>query len=98
MLVSYQYRCDEHGPTDVDLPMGTAPAHSPCHVCASPARRAFASPMITSGDQNARRLIEATRATSDRPDVVTTIPAASGRRRKSPTAPPNPLLRTLPRP
>lgn len=96
-MVTYQYRCDEHGPTDVNRPMGTAPARSPCPVCTEPARRVFATPMIARGDHNARRLIESTEATSDRPDVVTAVPPTSRRLPRHPTALANPLLRKLPR-
>ena len=97
-VVTYQYFCDDDGPTEVNRPMGTAPGRVPCPVCDEPARRVFSGPMLSLGDQNARRLIESTEATSDRPPVVTAIPSAGRRRPRQPMAPANPLLQKLPRP
>ena len=97
-VVTYQYFCDDDGPTEVSRPMGTAPGCVACPVCDEPARRVFSGPMVSRGDQNARRLIESTEATSDRPQVVTEIPSAGRRRPGQPMAPPNPLLQKLPRP
>ena len=96
-MVTYEYTCDDHGLTEVNLPMGTAPATGSCRVCDQPARRVFARPMISTANQTAMRIIDSTKATSDRPDVVSSIPPTR-RRRSQPTAPPNPLLRKLPRP
>ncbi len=96
-MVTYEYTCDDHGPTEVNLPMGTAPATGSCRVCDQPARRVFAPPMISNANQNAMRIIDSTKATSDRPEVVTSIPPKR-RRRNQPTAPLNPLLKKLPRP
>jgi len=96
-MVTYQYNCDDDGPTDVRLPMGTATETIACPVCTQPARRVFTSPMLSAVDQNRMKLIDSTKATSDRPDVVTSIPS-DGRRKKQPMAPPNPMLQKLPRP
>ena len=96
-MVTYQYFCDDDGPTEVNCSMGTAPNWTPCPVCNETARRVFSGPMVALGDQNARRLIESTEATSDRPEVVTAIPPTGARPRQRTTAP-NPLLRRLPRP
>lgn len=96
-MVIYQYCCDQDGPYEVSLPMGTAPKVIPCPRCEGNARRAFSSPMVSQVDQRAMRLIDSTKATSDRPHVVTSIPAGAGRSRQ-PMAPANPALRRLPRP
>jgi len=42
-------------------------------------------------------LIDSTKATADRPEIVTSIPS-DGRRRQQPMAPPDPRLQKLPRP
>ncbi len=96
-VVTYQYTCDVDGPTEVGLPMGTATATIPCPVCDEPARRVFSGPMLSTADQRVVGLLDRTGATSDTPEVVTSIPAA-GRRRRQPTAPPDPRLQKLPRP
>ena len=96
-VVTYQYMCDQDGLTEVNRPMGTAPRWTPCPVCRQPARRRFTGPMVASGDEHARRLIESTAATSDRPEVVTAIPPPGGMARH-PSAPPHRLLSRLPRP
>ncbi len=96
-VVIYQYCCDQDGPCEVSLPMGTAPKVVPCPRCEGNARRVFSSPMVSQVDQRAMRLIDSTKATSDRPHVVTSIPPGAGRSRQ-PMAPANPALRRLPRP
>lgn len=96
-MATYQYRCREHGTVDAQFPMGAAAAAVACPACGGPSARVFSSPMLHAGDARARRLIEATTSTSDRPEVVTSIPSA-GRRRTQPMAPPNPMLQKLPRP
>ena len=96
-MVTYQYVCDQDGLTEVNRPMGTAPRWTPCPECSQPARRSFTGPMVAYGDQHARRLIESTAATSDRPDVVTAIPPTGGTARRR-SAAPHRLLSKLPRP
>jgi hypothetical protein len=96
-LVTYQYTCDNDGPTEVNLPMGTATESIPCPACNQLARRVFSRPMVSTVDQTSMRIINSAEATSDRPEVVTSVPS-TGRRRRQPMAPPNPMLRKLPRP
>ncbi len=96
-MVTYQYVCDEDGLTEVNCPMGTAPLRIHCQVCGQPARRWFTGPMVALGNPYARRLIESTAATSDRPDVVTAIPP-SGEMARQRSAPPHRMLSRLPRP
>lgn len=97
-MPTYQYRCDNDGLTEVNHAMGTAPAQTPCPSCRQPARRVFTTPLLSRGNQVARRLIEASEATSDHPDVVTAIPSANPRPGRRGLAPSNPLLHKLPRP
>lgn len=93
----YEYACIEHGRTEASFAMGQAPATVPCEDCGADAKRAYSSPMISAVDQRRMGLIDSTKATSDRPDVVTSIPS-DGRRRKQRMAPPDPRLQKLPRP
>lgn len=97
-MATYQYCCADDGLTEVNHPMGSAPERTPCPSCGKAARRVFTTPMLRRGDQQARRLIESTKATSDRPEMVTAIPPAVARRSSHRSAPPNPLLQKLPRP
>lgn len=74
--------------------MATAPADTPCPSCSSQAKRRIGAPALGAGNSSGMRLQDATRATADRPDVVSSLPAS--RRRAPVTA--NPLHRKLPRP
>lgn len=98
-MANYTYRCAQHGPAVVAFPVGTAPPHVDCPDCAQPARRVFSAPMLSAVDQNRMNLIDSTKASADRPEVVTSIPRG-GRINSKPTpmAPPDPRLRKLPRP
>jgi len=96
-MVTYQYVCDVDSEIEVNLPMGTAPTSVTCPDCGEPARRVFSSPRLSAVDQNRMNLIDSTKATADRPEVVTSIPS-DGRRKRQPMAPPDPRLQKLPRP
>ena len=98
-MATYEFACAEHGRTEVDLPMGTAPANIECPECGNPAKRVYSQPMVSSVDAKRMNLIDSTKATSDRPEVVTSIPDG-GRLNPSKTrmAPPDPRLKKLPRP
>ncbi|GDX31211.1 hypothetical protein LBMAG15_01450 [Actinomycetes bacterium] len=96
-MVTYQYNCVIDGPTDVNRPMGEATESIECPVCEQPAQRVFSMPLVSAVDQKRMKLIDSTKATSDRPEVVTSIPN-DGRRKTQPMAPNNPLLQKLPRP
>lgn len=96
-MAIYEYRCTEHGITEAPFPMGSAPPSVPCDECGDDAPRSYSSPMVSAVDQRRMGLIDSTKATSDRPDVVTSIPS-DGRRRKQRMAPPDPRLQKLPRP
>jgi putative FmdB family regulatory protein len=96
-MVTYQYVCEADLSFDVRLPMGTAPPSVDCPVCGQRTRRVFATPRVSTVDRTRMNLIDSTKETSERPDVVTSIPSA-GRRRSQPMAPPDPRLQKLPRP
>ena len=96
-MVTYQYACEVDGLTDVRSPMGTATDTITCPSCSQPAKRVYSMPLVSAVDQKRMKLIDSTKATSDRPEIVTSIPN-DGRRRTQPMAPNNPLLQKLPRP
>jgi len=96
-MVTYQYVCNADSEIEVNLPMGTAPVSVACPACGEPARRVFSSPLLSAVDQKRMNLIDSTKATADRPEIVTSIPS-DGRRRQQPMAPPDPRLQKLPRP
>ncbi len=96
-MTTYQYQCSRDGITEVKFPMGSATSVVPCQECGEPARRVFSPPMLSTPHQNAMKVIDATKETSDRPKVVDSLPSA-GRRRTQPMAPLNPAFKKLPRP
>lgn len=98
-MANYTYRCAEHGPAEHAFAVGAAPRQAPCPSCGVSAKRVYRSPMLSSADPGRMGLIDSTKATADRPEVVTAIPRG-GRVNSKPTpmAPPDPRLRKLPRP
>lgn len=92
---TYVFRCAE-GCVDFTErhPMSAIPDAARCPSCAASARRIVGAPALGVGDSAAMRLQDATRATADRPSVVTGLPASS---RRTPTSS-NPWHRKLPRP
>jgi putative FmdB family regulatory protein len=92
-MATYVYRCPDHGPWDVRLPMGTAEATANCPACGRAAARQFTSPLLsrTAAPVAAARLRE--EASGDAPTVTTTVPKAVSR----PVAR-DPRWQALPRP
>lgn len=88
-MATYAYRCQECGPFEVRLPMGTAGEVSGCPACGSPARRVFTAP----GLGRSSPALSAARAREERsqeaPEVVTRV---------TPERPEHPALSRLPRP
>ncbi|MGE2728018.1 zinc ribbon domain-containing protein [Mycolicibacterium vaccae] len=74
--------------------MHTRPDVVDCPDCGGPARRMMAAPNLGAAG-SAMALQDATRATADRPGVVSAPPPATGPRRPVST---NPLHAKLPRP
>jgi hypothetical protein len=68
-----------------------------CPECGGSARRTMAAPHLGSTGGAAMALQDATRATADRPAVVSTPPAATPSLHRRPVST-NPLHRKLPRP
>ena len=96
-MAVYEYRCDLDGAFDVALPLGTAPATSPCPVCGSEARRVFSKPMLMSQPRELVAAIDHAEKTRHEPDIVTSLPPR-GARKRTPVLPLTPALRRLPRP
>lgn len=96
-MPTYEYSCDSHGAIEVVAPMGEALESVDCDLCGASARRVFSSPRLSSADPKRMAVIDSTKATSDKPDVVSSLPT-EGRRRKQRMAPPDPRLQKLPRP
>ncbi|MCV7180386.1 zinc ribbon domain-containing protein [Mycolicibacterium murale] len=94
-MVLYAFRCVEGcGDIQQDHAMDQRPDAVPCPRCDAQARRTIGSPSLGRADAAAMALHDATRATADRPQVVSQLPA-------SPAARPvtrNPAHQKLPRP
>jgi putative FmdB family regulatory protein len=92
----YEYQCDQDGVFDVMRPIGTAPASVICARCGGEAMRILSIPMIRSGMRTAwTTAMDHAEKSRHEPEVVTSPPPASGRRR---TLSLTPTLRGLPRP
>jgi putative FmdB family regulatory protein len=93
-MVLYAFRCESGcGTTKQMHSMDDRPDVVECPTCRGAARRTIAAPHLGRGGSTAMALQDATRATADRPAVVT-APSGAGRRQKITT---NPLHQTLPR-
>jgi len=95
-LTMYVFRCNECGSFDAAYPIGTAPASAPCPTCAASSAKVITAPRIGRGATGYSRAIEETKASADRPPVVTGSLPGSARRPLPVTR--NPLHATLPRP
>lgn len=76
--------------------MASVPDVADCPGCATEARRIVGSPALGVGNSAGMRLQDATRATADRPQVVSSLPPR-GARRATPVST-DPRHRKLPRP
>lgn len=96
-MTIYEYRCDEDGLFDVSRRLGTAPESVPCSVCGKAARRVFSAPMFRSASRMGwTAAVDRADKSRYEPEVVTSLPPATGGRRR--TIPLTPTLRGLPRP
>jgi putative FmdB family regulatory protein len=96
-VARYDYRCDRDGAFEITAPLGAAPSASACPHCGGQARRLFAAPMLKTVPRALVAAFDHEEKTRYAPDVVTSLPPASARRRM-PMAPLTPALRRLPRP
>jgi putative FmdB family regulatory protein len=94
----YEYRCDQHGVSEITRPLGEAPKSVPCLVCGGEAKRVFSVGMIRSGSRGALlAAMDHAEKSRHEPEVVTSLPS-TGAKRKTPVVPLTPALRRLPRP
>ncbi|TWS25158.1 zinc ribbon domain-containing protein [Tsukamurella sputi] len=93
-MPTYEFRCSSCGPFDAVFSMRDVPATTACR-CGAPARRGITAPRLGAGASGAMKLLDATKATAERPAVVG---APAGRPRGGGGAPSNPLHARLPRP
>ena len=94
----YEYRCDQHGMTEITRRLGKAPKSVACLVCGGEAMRVFSVGMIRSGSRGTvLAAMDHAEKSRYEPEVVTSLPS-TGAKRKTPVAPLTPALRRLPRP
>ena len=95
-MANSEYRCEQDGLFDKDLPLGTAPESLPCRACGSQARRVFSAPMFRSASRSAwTAAMDRANKSRYEPEVVTSLPASGAPSR---TIPLTPKLSGLPRP
>src|ERR1700722_19718548 len=94
----YEYRCDQHGVSEITRPLGTAPKSVTCLVCGSESKRVFSVASVRNGSRNALlAAMDHAEKSRHEPDVVTSLPS-TGARKRTPVLPLTPALRRLPRP
>jgi hypothetical protein len=77
--------------------MGQTPDSMACPVCNEPAVRVFSPPMVSNAPREIVAAIDRAERTGHEPEVVSVLPRRDPRKR-TPSAPPNPAFRRLPRP
>ena len=97
IVVSYQYRCQNHGILTHNFPIGHAPERIECEDCTEFAGRYYSAPMTSRAPANRLALIDKAEKSRDEPEVVSSLPRRHPSKR-TPMAPPNPALQRLPRP
>jgi putative FmdB family regulatory protein len=94
----YEYRCDQHGVSEITRPLGNAPKSVPCLVCGGEAKRVFSVGMIRTASRGALlAAMDHAEKSRHEPEVVTSLPS-TGAKRTTPVVPLTPALRRLPRP
>lgn len=93
-MPTYCFACAHHGRFDAVLRIDAVADRCPCPTCGAPSGRRFTPPGLNLGDARARRVIEATEATSEAPPVVRSLPPGPRRRQRVTR---NPLAARLPR-
>jgi putative FmdB family regulatory protein len=95
-MAIYEFACENHGPFDVMLPLGTAPSSLACPTCGNGSARVFSAPMLRTGRAVAwTAALDHAQKSRHEPDVVTSLPRTS---RRSNTVAMTPVLQGLPRP
>lgn len=81
---------------DALFSMAEVPQETDCRVCGARARRAVTAPHLSRTGSSAFRLMDRSAKSASEPEVVSSLPPASGRQRQATTR--NPLHAKLPRP
>ena len=90
----YVFRCATCPDVERSFAMSAVPDEIDCATCSASARRIITT-VAAGADPATTRLLDATRATADRPGVVSAIPGRAGPARRVTT---DPRHRRLPRP
>jgi hypothetical protein len=77
--------------------MGQTPDTVACPVCNDSAVRVFSAPMVSTAPREIVAAIDRAERSGHEPEVVTAVPPRDPRKR-TPSAPPNPAFRRLPKP
>ena len=89
----YEYRCDQHGVSEITRPLGTAPKSVTCLVCGGEAKRVFSVATVRSGSRSALlAAMDHAEKSRHEPDVVTSVPS-TGAKRRTPVLPLTPAFR-----
>jgi putative FmdB family regulatory protein len=97
-MPTYEYRCDQHGVSEITRPLGAAPKSITCLACGSEAKRVFSVATVRSGSRSALLgAMDHAEKSRHEPEVVTSLPS-TGARKRTPVLPLTPALRRLPRP
>ncbi|CAM4030359.1 zinc ribbon domain-containing protein [Tsukamurella strandjordii] len=91
-MPTYEFRCRSCGPFDAVFSMRDVPDATACR-CGEQSPRGITAPRLGAGASGAMRLLDATKATAERPAVVSSPGPRSGG-----GAPSNPRHAALPRP
>ncbi len=94
-MAVYEYRCATDGGFDVTRPIGTAAATAPCPRCDEHGARVFSAPRVGLAPGALVSALDRAGATSDSPEVVTSLPGRGARPARVST---HPAHRSLPRP
>lgn len=94
-MATFTYRCPSHR-FDATFPIGTAPPDTRCPTCGTDAVRVFTPPRLSLAPRQLMAALDRSERSRTEPDVVSAVPSAPGRARRS--APAHPALRRLPRP
>ncbi|WP_040768099.1 FmdB family zinc ribbon protein [Tsukamurella sp. 1534] len=91
-MPTYEFRCSSCGPFDAVFTMRDVPDATACR-CGAAAPRGVTAPLLGRGGSTAMGLLDATKATADRPAVVSAPSPRTGR-----GAPSDPRHARLPHP
>ena len=92
-MPTYGFRCASCGEFDLVRPMSAAADPAGCPDCGADAARVYGAPALRAQDPALRRALDASARSTDRPDVVTSVPGRRGLRTST-----DPRHARLPRP